>query len=181
MKTLALLLTTLVGLNHLHAVEPTKSLVTLSAKVHKLDSEHDLRGRQGSSRERTVTLRVEIVNTSSTALPASELTGDALIFRAGDIKEKTVKESLGMIKVPAMKPNEKLTFDLGKIELKEIEFRNRKFEETLEEWQVTCNQGTTEIGKALSSDRYTTLLKDLGPQGKGKDPEKRKARKALAQ
>ena len=126
-------------------------------------------------------MRVEIVNTSSTALPASELTGDALIFRAGDIKEKTVKESLGMIKVPAMKPNEKLTFDLGKIELKEIEFRNRKFEETLEEWQVTCNQGTTEIGKALSSDRYTTLLKDLGPQGKGKDPEKRKARKALAQ
>ena len=177
MKTIALLLTSIgIAVANLQAAEPTKPLVKISAKPHKLDSDSDLRGNHGKSRQKTITLRVEIVNTGSTELPSSELTGDALILRAREVKERLVKESLGVVKVPAMKPNEKLTLDLGRIELNEIEFRNRKFEESLEEWQVTCSQGSTETGKAVSSERYATLLKELEPAGGGMDRKKRRAR-----
>ncbi len=180
MKTTVILLTSILfGIANFHAAEPTKPLVKISAKPHMLDSDSDLRGKHGKSRQKTITLRVEIVNTSAAELPASELTGNALILRAREIKDRLVKESLGVVKVPAMKPNGKLTLDLGKIELNEIEFRNRKFEESLEEWQVTCRQGTTETGKAVSSDRYATLVKDLGPPDGGADRKKRKAPREL--
>jgi hypothetical protein len=177
MKTIALFLTSfVVGITGLHSAEPTKPLVKITAKPHKVDSDSDLRGKHGKSRQKTMTLRVEIVNTGSAELPASELTGDALILRAREVRERLVKESLGAVKVPAMKPNEKITLDLGKIELDEIESRNRKFEETLEEWQVSCSQGGKEMGKAVSSERYAALLKDLEPADGGMNRKKRRAR-----
>ena len=158
-----LLAATLAFLTTAGAVEPGKPLLGLTVKRQLLDSEHDLRGKQGSTREKTITLRVEITNATSSTVAESELSGDVLVTRAGDEKEKVIKESLGEIKVPAMKPNEKLTLDLGKIRLSEVEFRKRKFEETLEEWQVVCTQGKTEIAKSVSSERYDKLLKEVTP------------------
>lgn len=153
------------------AAEPQKPLVTLSVKRHTLDSDRDMIGRGGSNRQRTVALRVEIVNTSSTPVAESELSGDVLVKRAKNETEIVVKEALDKLKLPAMKPNEKLTLNLGKIVLHELEWRNRKFEEELEEWQISCTQGTTEIGKTTSSDNYQKLLKDATvPQQEKKAP-----------
>jgi hypothetical protein len=142
------------------AAEPAKPLVTLTVKKHVLDRDHDQRGLRGSSEQKSLTLRVEIVNTSPAAIEGAELSGHALIMRAGDFREMLIKESLGTIKVPAMKPNEKLTLELGKIDLREIERRARKFEESLEEWRVVCTRGGVVIAKAESSDKYTSLEKD---------------------
>lgn len=168
MKIKNLLPAIFLGFASLVAAEPTKPLLTISAKQRTLDKDHDYHGKHASSTEKVIGLRVEILNTSSTAVAASELTGNALVSRAGDFKAKVVKESLGVIQVPAMRPNEKLTFDLGKIELKEIEWKVRKFEETLSEWRVVCTQGGNEIGKADSSERYATLLEEIAP-GKKKE------------
>ncbi len=174
MKTMALLLTaTVSSFLTLHAADLPKPALTLTVKQQTVDTEHDMRGRQGSTRQKTIALRVEITNTGSTTVAESSLTGDALVSRAGDFKENIVKESLGELKVPAMKPNEKLTLQLGKIQLSEVDWNKRKFEEKLQEWQVTCSQGTTEIGKAVSSDRYATVLKDVAPAAtkpKGPNP-----------
>jgi hypothetical protein len=51
-------------------------------------------------------------------------------------------------------------FDLGKIQLNEIEWAKQKFEENLEEWQVTCSHGAVEIGRAESSLKYTEVAKN---------------------
>jgi hypothetical protein len=150
------------------AAEPAKPLVTLAVKKRVLDREHDQRGLRGSSTQKSLTLRVEIVNTSSAAIEGAELSGHALIMRAGDFREMLVKEALGTIKVHAMKPNEKLTLELGKIDLREMEWKARKFEESLEEWRVVCNRGSVEIAKAESSDKYTSLEKAA------KQPEEKK-------
>lgn len=161
------------------AAEPQKPLVALTVKRHVLDSDRDMIGRKGSNRQKTVALRVEIVNTTSTPVAESELSGDVLVKRARNEKEIVVKEALGEVKLPAMKPNEKLTLDLGKIVLHELEWRNRKFEEDLEEWQVTCTQGNTEIGKATSSDNYQKLLKDAAAPTQEKKAPVGPIRKAL--
>jgi hypothetical protein len=143
------------------AVEPQKPLVTLTVKRHTLDSDRDLLGRKGSSRQKTVTLRVEIINTTSSPVAESELSGDVLVTRVRNEREEIVREPLDKMRLPAMKPNEKLTLNLGKVELREIEWRNRKSEETLDEWRVSCSQGTTEICKAATSENYQTRLKDV--------------------
>ena len=163
------------------ALEPAKPRVSLTVKRQLLDSDHDLRGRDGSSKRKTFTLRVELVNSSSAAVGESTLTGDALVTRAFGEREKTVREALGAVKVPAMKPNEKLTLDLGKITVSEVEWHSRKFEEKLEEWRIVCKQDETEIGKAVSSERYETLSKDIEPEP-NRDraplgPDKRRFRK----
>jgi hypothetical protein len=137
--------------------EPAKPLVALTVKKQVIDSDHDLRGKQGSSKERTLTLKVEIVNVSGEPIENAQLSGHALVSRAGDLQEKIIKESLAAVKVPAMKPNERLTFDLGKLRLTELELRGRKFKETLEEWKVVCTRSGTEIGQAVSSERYASL------------------------
>jgi hypothetical protein len=142
------------------AAEPSKPLVTMTVKKHVLDSDRDQRGLRGSSTQKSLTLRVEIVNTSPAAIEGAELSGQALIMRAGDFREMLVKEPLGTIKVPAMKPNDKLTLELGKIELREMEWRARKFEESLEEWRVVCTRGGVEIAKAESTDKFTALEKE---------------------
>jgi hypothetical protein len=56
-----------------------------------------------------------------------------------------------------MKPNERLTLDLGKLRLTELELRGREFKETLEEWKVVCTRNGAEIGQAVSSERYASL------------------------
>lgn len=161
MKALLTTITAALFLLPAGAAEAEKPLVTLSVKRQVLDSDHDLHGRRGDSRQKTLALRVEIANTSQVAVGESSLTGDVLINRAGKERETLVRESLSPVKVPALKPGERLTFDLGKIQVSEIEWRNRKFEETLEEWQVTCTSGNTELGKAVSSDRYQALSKEV--------------------
>jgi hypothetical protein len=153
------------------AADPVRSPVTLTVKKQVLDSEHDQRGMRGSSKQKTLTLRVEISNTSSKAIDDAEISGNALVMRAGDFRQVLLKESLGTLKVPAMKPNARLTLDLGKIEVKELELAKRKFEESLEEWQIVCTSGGKEIAKAMSSEKYTALEKDA------KSPNSRKAEK----
>ena len=137
--------------------EPAKPLVALTVKKQVIDSNHDLRGKQGSSKERTLTLKVEIVNVSDASIENAELSGSALVSRAGDLQEKIVKEPLAAVKVPSMKPNERLTIDVGKLRLTELELRGREFKETLEEWKVVCTRDNVEIGQAVSGDRYATL------------------------
>lgn len=141
----------------LAAAEPAKPLVRLEVKKQVLDSDHDMHGRQGSTARKVVTLRVEVANTSSAPLEATTLTGVAIVERAKGESETLVKESLGKVELPALKPNERKTVDLGKITLKEMEWRNRKFEESLEEWKVTCLEGQTIVGSAVSSDRFIEL------------------------
>ena len=158
------------------AAEPQKPSVSLTVKRQILDSDHDLRGRRGDTSRKTIALRVEISNTSQAPVGESELSGDVLVKRVTDEQEKIVREPLPPLKVPAMKPGESLIFDLGKIQLSEIDWRNRKFEETLEEWQVTSTSGDTEIGRAVSSDRYETLSKEVvaTPKKDGPDKPRRK-------
>jgi hypothetical protein len=141
----------------LAAADPAKPLVRLEVKKQVLDSAHDMHGRQGSTARKVLTLRVEVANTSSAPLEATTLTGDAIVERAKGGNETLVKESLGKVEVPALKPNERKTVDLGKITLNEVEWRNRKFEESLEEWKVTCLKGQTIVGSAVSSDRFIEL------------------------
>lgn len=141
------------------AAEPAPPLVSLSAKKHVLDSDSDLRGQRGSTKQKTITLRVEVSNTSGKAIDSAEISADALVKRAGDVSEKLVKEPLGTAKIPLLKPNGKVTIELGKIELRELEWRARKYEETLEEWKVTCTQAGVEIGSAVSDKNYDTLEK----------------------
>ncbi len=145
------------------AAEPQKPLVTLTVKRQTLDSDHDLRGRRGDTNRKTIALRVEVTNTSQAPVGESALSGDVLVKRITNEQEEIVKEPLDRIKVPAMKPGERLILHLGKIQLSEVEWRKHKFEETLEEWQVTSTLGSAEIGKAVSSDRFETLLEEVVP------------------
>lgn len=176
MKTLLTTLAAALLLVPAGAAEPQKPLVTLTVKRQILDSDHDLRGRHGDTRQKTITLRVEISNKSQAPIGESGLSGDVLVKRVRNDQEKIVREPLFPLKIPAMKPGERLIFDLGKIQLSEIEWRNRKFEETLEEWQVTSTSGDAEIGKAVSSDRYESLSKEVvaTPKKVGPDKPRRK-------
>ena len=176
MFSLGLLLVAAAG-----AVEPAKPLVTLSVKKQLLDADHDMRGRQGSTQKKVFTLRVDVVNVSSSPIGESTLSGDALVARALGEKEKLVKESLGTVKVPAMKPNEKLTLDLGKVSVSELEWRDRKFEEKLEEGRIVCKRGDTEIGKAVSDERFETLSKEVSTEEPKRPDPQGPARRKLRQ
>lgn len=179
-KLLILLAVGLACISPATATEPPKPLVSLTAKRHLIDSDRDLRGKHGARRDKVVALRVEVVNISATAIEGGELSGVALVTRAGEAREKTVRESLGKLKLPAIKPNEKITLDLGKLQLTEVEWRNRKFEETLEEWKITCSQGETEIGKAVSSDRFAKLEKEtVAPPKKAAKPVRKNPKRLV--
>lgn len=161
MKTISLLACSVLAWSPAAFAEaPAKPMVTLSVKTHVLESNSDLRGKGGSSKRKILTLRVEITNPAATAVEGATLSGTALVRRSGDLKERLVKELLGTVKIEPLKPNQRITVDLGKIELHELEWRARKFEETLEEWQVVCERAGTEIGKAESSEKYQNLEKD---------------------
>ena len=158
------------------AAESAQPAVTLTVKKHLVDSDSDLRGLRGSSKQKTITLRVEIVNTSRKTIESAGISGFALVKRAGDFNEKLLKESLGSAKVPALKPNGKATIELGKIDLRELEWKARKFEESLEEWKVTCNDAGIEIGSAVSGKNYDSLEKEaVRPAG---NPGRKKQRAA---
>jgi hypothetical protein len=153
------------------AETPVKPLLKLDVKTKVLDSDSDLRGARGSTKQKTITLRVEITNTSQAPVESGSVTAKALVKRSGDFKERLTKESLGTLKIEPLKPNQKTTIDIGKIELHEVEWRARKFEESLEGWQVVCDQNGAEIGKA-ESERYQELEKDAVTPGPRKKPGK---------
>lgn len=158
MKALLLLLVALAVLQtSLVAADSAK--ITLAAKPKVVASDHDLRGKFGNTGQKTVTLKVTVANVSGTPLAASELTGDALVKRERDGNEKIVKEALGKAPVPALKPNEKVELELGKITLTEIERGKQKFEESLEAWKLTCTAGQVQLGTVTSDKRYEELAK----------------------
>lgn len=171
MKTLIALLTICFGITATGiSAEPAKSPLTLTVKKQLLGSDHDMHGRQGSSQSKTFTLRVTLSNTSTANVEPSELSGVALLKRAREMREKVVKETLTPVAVKALKPNESITVDLGKIELNEVEWGKRKFEESLEEWQITCKQAGAIVGSAASSEKFATLEKEVTPlKGKGRN------------
>jgi hypothetical protein len=169
-----LLAAVVAGVASVSAADPPKHLVTLNVKPHTLDSNHALLGKRGNAANKIVALRVEITNISSTTIADSSISGNALVQKIGDMKNILVNTPLGSLKVPAMKPNEKLSLDLGKIILSKIELPRRFAAENLEEWQVTCTQAGAEIGKA-SSDRYEALEKTtVNPPGPGAGPKQKK-------
>ena len=142
--------------------KPAKPTVTLTVKRHLTDSDHG-QGFHQKSQEKTITLRVDIQNVTSSTIEGAVLSGDVLVTRSIGERDRVVKESLGTLKVPTLKPNEKLTLDFGEIKLSEVQWRHRKFEETLEEWKVVCKNGDTELGQNLSNARYSTLEKKVEP------------------
>lgn len=144
------------------AADGGKPLLSITAKRQVTGSERSVRSHS-DAREKVVTLRVVIQNTSALTIDGAELDGEVLVERMRDEREKIVKEKLKAVKLPTLKPNERITIDLGEINLREVEWRQRKFEETLVEWKVVCKQGETEIGKHLSSDKFTTLEKKIVP------------------
>lgn len=141
-----------------------KPLVSLSVKRQLLSADKDGKGPHSESRDKDMTLRVVIKNLSDTTLEGAELTGDVLLNRAINDKERIVKEVLKSIKLPPMKPNENLTVDLGKFTLNEHKWYGRTFEETLEEWKVVCKKGEAEIGESVSDDNYDVLIKQMKDQ-----------------
>jgi len=163
MKTFITLFTAAVlSATQLYAEEP-KPLVSLSVKRQLLDSNHEMRGRQGDTQNKTFALRVEITNTSSTTIIDAELTGVVLVSRSTDVADKIIKEPLGKLTIAPMKPNERLTMDIGKITLREVELKNRKFEEKMEEWKVECVQKQIVIGSAVSSDQFAARENEVAP------------------
>lgn len=144
------------------AADAAKPLVSITAKRQLIGTERG-QGFRTDAREKVVTLRVVIQNTSSSIIEGAELAGEVLVERARDQREKIVREKLKTVKLPAIKPNERLTIDLGEIVLMDVEWYGRKFEESLKEWKVVCKKGGTEIGQHLSSDKYTTLEKQVIP------------------
>ncbi len=151
------------------AVEPAAPTVKLVVKKHLLESEHDKGGKFGSSAAKTYALRVEVTNTGKTPLVGAEISGTALVHRARALADRVSAEPLSAVKVPDIKPNDKVTLELGRIDLHKLEMRQREMEESLEEWQVICTKGGSELGKEESSDRFETMNKDAsGPSKKGK-------------
>lgn len=159
MKTLLAVLVALLALPSPLCAADTAAKVTLAAKPRVVDSDHDLRGKFGSTGQKTVTLKVTVANVSGTPLAASVLTGDALVKRERDGKEKIVKEALGKTAVPALKPNEKVEVELGEVTLTELEQGKRKFEESLEAWKLTCTAGQVQLGTQTSDKHYEELEK----------------------
>ncbi len=144
-----------------HAAEEPKPLVTLSVKRQLLDSNHEMRGRHGDTQNKTFALRVEITNTSYTTITEAELTGVVLVSRSTDLADQIVKEPLGKLTIAPMKPNERLSVDIGTITLRKAELKNRKFEEKMEEWKVECLQNQIVIGSAVSSDQFAAKEKEI--------------------
>ena len=71
-----------------------------------------------------------------------------------------------ILETTADKTNEKLTIDLGKFTLSKLKWKNRTFEETLEEWKVVCHKGEANIGENVSDEKYDELVKEMKDQKK---------------
>ncbi len=161
MKTQLLSFAVLFGLiAGVYAEEAKKPSVSMTVKRQTLDASHD-RGAHSESSDKEVTLRVEIKNVTNETLEGAELTGEVMLNRSRNEEERMVIEELKSIKLPTMKPNEKLTVDLGKIILNKARWKNRTFEETLEQWKVVCKKGDANIGENLSDKNYDGLVKEM--------------------
>lgn len=163
--------------------EQAKPFLSLSVKRHLTNTEQGKIGARGEVKDKIVTLRCVITNVSSTIIEGAMLSGDVLMERSRGENKKIVKESLAPIKIPEMKPNAEITLDLGKMKLSKVEWRNREFEESLEEWKVVCKKGETVIGKNTSSDKYTSLEKEIKPEkpenNRPANPRQRKLHKFI--
>lgn len=172
-----------VSLSQLIAEDTAKPLLSLSVKRQLTKTDQEKIGARAEVKDKIVTLRVVIRNVSSSTIDGASISGDVLLERSMGQNEKIVKESLAPMKIPEMKPNASITIDLGKIKLSKVEWKNREFEETLEEWQVVCKKDETVIGKDISSDKYTTLEKEIKPEKPGddrpRDQRQRKLRKLI--
>lgn len=164
MKTHILTCAALVSLISTGFSEEKKPLVSLSVKSHIMGTDKDNMGPRSEARSKDITLKVTIKNTSSAVLEGAELTGDVLVERSADGKERMIREVLKSVKIPKMSPNENLTIDLGKITLNQVEWRNQKFEEKLKEWKVVCKKGDENIGEAVSDENYKILVKEMKEQ-----------------
>ena len=146
------------------AEEVAKPLVSLTVKTQLLSADRDIRGQRSEPKDKEMTLRVEIKNLSDTTLEDAELTGDIIINRSVNDDAKIVQEVLTSLKLPAIKPNEKITVDLGKFTISKVKWHCRSFDETLEEWKVVCNKGDANIGEKVSTDKYGYLLRGIQNQ-----------------
>ena len=161
------------------AAEPSAPKVSLTVKKQVMDMDHDNIGKQGSVAKKVLTLRVEVTNNSKDSLAGAMLSGTAIIRKAGETKETFDKEPLGKTPVPELRPGGRVTLDVGRIALHEREWRNQKFEESLEEWKVVCMAAGSDIGMAVSSPRFSNLEKLADKPGKGgpANPGRKKKRK----
>ena len=157
------------------AEDAAKPMVSLTAKRQLLSTDRNGGGRSESS-DKDITIRVEIKNLTNTTLEGAELTGEATLNRSINDNEKIVIESLKSLKLPPMKPNEKLTVDLGKIVLNKVRWKKRTFEETLEEWKVVCKKGEANIGENVSSEKYDALVEKMKEEKKEDKKEAEQAR-----
>lgn len=149
-----------------------KPTLALEVKRHLLESDTG-RTFGGDSRTKTYTLRVQITNVSSQPVADFELSGEVLVKRAIDDQEKLVKETITAVKRPAMKPNERITLDFGKINVRNIEWKKGKdFEESLDEWNVVCTRAGKEFAGHQSSENYSALSKDAPPANAEKKKKK---------
>jgi hypothetical protein len=146
------------------AEEVAKPLVSLTVKTLLLSADRDIRGQRSEPKDKEMTLRVEIKNLSDTTLEDAELTGDVILNRSVNDDAKIVQEVLTTLKLPAIKPNEKITVDLGKFTISKVKWHCRSFDETLEEWKVVCNKGDANIGEKISTDKYGYLLRGIQNQ-----------------
>jgi hypothetical protein len=161
MKTQILSFAVLFGLiSGVFAEEAAKPSVSLTVKRQALDASRE-KGFNSESSEKEITLRVEIKNVTNEILEGAELTGEVIINRSRNEGERMVIEELKSHKLPAMKPNEKITVDLGKIILNKVRWGNRTFQESLEEWKVVCKKGDASIGENLSDSNYAGLAKEI--------------------
>jgi hypothetical protein len=171
MKTQILSYTLLFGLISGVFAEEVKPQVSLSVKRQVLSTDRNGGGRSESS-EKEITLRVEVKNVTYDTLEGAELTGNVLLNRSVNEKERIVLEALKSLKLPPMKPNEKITVDLGTVVLNKVRWGNRIFEESLEEWKVVCKKGETNIGENVSDRKYDALIAEMK---KEKEEDKREA------
>jgi hypothetical protein len=176
MKTQILSFAVLFGLiSGAFAEEAAKPQVSLTVKRQTLDVSSD-KGSKSESMEKEVTLRVEIRNVTKETLEGAELTGEVMINRAKNDEERMVIEELKSLKLPAMKPNERITVDLGKVIINKVRWKNRTFEESLEHWKLVCKKGEASIGENLSDSNYTGLVKEMEQQEEA-NKEQRKQKK----
>lgn len=153
------------------AVEPAPRVVKLEVKKQLVESDRDKGASFGGQASKAYTLRVEVTNTGKEAVAGAAISGTALIQRARAMNERLTSEPLAAVEVPELKPNGKVTLDLGRIDLHKLVMRQRKMEETLEEWQVVCTKDGSELARAESSSRFETLSRTASAptrRGKGK-------------
>lgn len=157
------------------AVEPAPLVVKLEVKKHLMETDRDKGASFGGQVSKAYTLRVEVTNAGKETITGASISGTALVQRSRAMNERLSSEPLAAVAVPELKPNGSVTLDLGRIDIHKLEMRQREMEETLEEWQVVCTKGGTELAKVESSSNFETLNKDVddssrkGKKGKGKN------------